>query len=190
MPLVCSQVIPLVMPPAEASPDILNILKALTGNSWGMEKELLKTTYSAIGKYSKLIWTPTLSDTNWSELQIAKNAALPTVTGCTKMTDIGHLHTETKEVYVNDHCEMLLRQFLLGTTRQGHPNNRDITRIPKRLMKDTLASRFKEDLQALASARITNDSINYKGGLNRVKDNKDLNIFCKICCFPFEILCC
>ena len=47
-----------------------NILKALAGRTWGKEKEVLKTTYSAIGKsiinYSTPIWTPTLSYTHWS----------------------------------------------------------------------------------------------------------------------------
>ena len=61
----------------------------------------INTTYKAIGKsilnYCAPIWTPTLADIHWKDLQTAQNAALRTATGCVNKTDIGHLHTETSE---------------------------------------------------------------------------------------------
>ena len=63
------------------------------------------------------------------------------------------------------------RQFLLSTTRPDHPNHKDITEILKRLMKNTLASRFKEDILVLAPDEVTNDNINYKEGLRTLHTN-------------------
>ena len=155
-----------------------NILKALAGSSWGKEKEVLKTTYTAISKsvlsYAAPIWTPTLSETNWAELQRAQNASLRTITGCTKMTDVGHLHTETKEMPVKEHCEMLSRQFLLGSARPSHPNHKNMQEAPKRLMKHTLATRFKDDVLPLTTDGIT-DEPNYKKGLKTIHCNSVLN---------------
>ncbi len=103
-----------------------NILKALTGSDWGKEKETIINTYKAIGRsqlnYCCPIWTPALSNTSWNRLQTAQNAALRTATGCHRMTDIDHLHHESKVMKVKDHCEMLSKQFLLATQKPAHPN--------------------------------------------------------------------
>ena len=65
-----------------------NILKALAGTTWGMEKEILLQTYKAIGQsilnYCCPIWGPNLCDSKWSELQSAQNSALRTAMGCVK----------------------------------------------------------------------------------------------------------
>ena len=66
---------------------------------------------------------------------------------------------------------MLSRQFLLSTTKPEHPNHKDIKTNPKRLMKNTLASRYKEDVLALAPNGVTNDSTNYKEGLRTLHTN-------------------
>ena len=130
-----------------------NILKALAGSTWGKDKEVLATTYSAIGKsvlnYCAPIWTPTLSDSSWADLQAAQNGALRVITGCTKMTDISHLHAKTKSMPVRDHSEMLSKQFLLKTTHPDLPNHQDLKAKPQRLMKETLAMRFTDDVLPL-----------------------------------------
>ena len=63
-----------------------NVLKALAGSTWGCDKETLLTTYQAIGRsilsYCCPVWTPSLTDTNWSRLQRAQNSALRINTGC------------------------------------------------------------------------------------------------------------
>ena len=130
-----------------------NILKALAGSTWGKDKEVLATTYSAIGKsvlnYCAPIWTPTLSDSSWADLQAAQNGALRVITGCTKMTDISHLHAETKSMPVREHSEMLSKQFLLKTTHPDHPNYQDLKAEAQRLMKETLITKFTDDVLPL-----------------------------------------
>ena len=73
------------------------------------------------------------------------------------MTDISHLHTETKEMPVKEHCEMLSLQFLLSSARSSHPNNKDLQEAPKRLLKQTLTSRFKEDVLPLTADSIRDE---------------------------------
>ena len=80
-----------------------NVLKALSGTSWGMDKEVLLNTYKSIGQsqlnYACPIWTPNLSKTSWNNLQIAQNTALRTALGCTKMT--GHSTLNLKLCMLN-----------------------------------------------------------------------------------------
>ena len=128
-----------------------NILKALAGTSWGLEKETLITTYKATGRallnYACPIWSPGLSDSNWKELQTAQNHALRIATGCVKKTDIDHLHNETKIMPAKDHCYMLSKQHLVGMTQANHPNTCDIQHHPPRLMRSTLVSKFGTEIQ-------------------------------------------
>ena len=130
-----------------------NILRALAGTSWGKDKDTLNMTYKAIGKsciyYCAPIYTPTLSDTNWIELQRTQNAALRTVLGCTKTTDIGHLHSESKNMMVKEHNAMLSKQFLLATKMTGHPNFSIPYTKPDRIMKEDLQSKFEDEIQHL-----------------------------------------
>ena len=149
-----------------------NILKALAGSSWGKEKEILLTTYKAISgsvlNYAAPIWTPTLSDTNWNELQTTQNAALRTATGCVKMTGIDHLHSEAKCMPVKDHNHMLSKQFLLSTLRPTHVNHADINMVPPRLMKETLTSKFATVLRPYLQGDVIADDLNYKEGLKSI----------------------
>ena len=50
-----------------------NVLKALAGSTWGKSKEVLLTTYKAIGKslvsYGTQVWSPLISPTNWDLIQ-------------------------------------------------------------------------------------------------------------------------
>ena len=128
-----------------------NIMKALSGTNWGLEKETLLTTYKATGRsllnYGCPIWSPGLSETNWGELQVAQNNALRVATGCVKMTAVSHLHHETKVMPVKDHCHMLSKQFLLATTQQTHPNACNLdAQPPARQMRETLVSKFGKDV--------------------------------------------
>ncbi|KAL1447470.1 hypothetical protein WDU94_012425 [Cyamophila willieti] len=73
-----------------------NVLKALAGSTWGKEKEIIVTTYKAIGRsvmnYAAPIWSPQACNSNWKKLQISQNAALRTATGCHLMSHQDHLH--------------------------------------------------------------------------------------------------
>ena len=88
-----------------------SVLKSLAGTSWGTSKETLLTTFKAISKsvlsYCSPIWSPSLSNTNWNELQIAQNNGLKTSLGCVKMSDVGHIHAESKMLPVKEHSDML-----------------------------------------------------------------------------------
>lgn len=130
-----------------------NVLKALAGSTWGKDKEVITTTYKAIGRsvlnYAAPIWTPNLSETNWNHLQTAQNNALRIATGCTRMTQVEHLHDETNILPVKEHCQLLSKQFLLRTQLENHPNKRNLINNPPRLMKNTLASEFGREIEQL-----------------------------------------
>ena len=90
------------------------------------------------------------------------------------MTNIDHLHDETKIMKVKDHCEMISKQFLLATQKPGHPNHTDLYRPPPpRQMKQTLTSKFASAVKPIAR-NLTEE--NYKKKLkvihtNSVKDS-------------------
>ncbi len=104
-----------------------NVLKCLAGTDWGKSKETIVNTYKAIGRpvlnYGSPVWTPSLSKTNWEELQRAQSSALRVATGCIKMSQISHLHQETNILPVKEHNDMLTGQFLLSMHRPVHPNH-------------------------------------------------------------------
>ena len=129
-----------------------NILKCLSGTSWGKEKEVITSTYKAIGHalitYCCPIWTPSMSVTNWGSLQAAQNSALRIATGCHLMSDVNHLHAETKIMPVKAHCEMISKQFLLATQKTNHPNRvRLDVPPPPRQMKKTLVSEYGNEIK-------------------------------------------
>ena len=132
-----------------------NMLKALAGSSWGKDKKTLQITYKATGQsllnYCAPIWTPTLSETNWKELQTSQNQALRTITGCVKMSNIDHLHSETKSMPVKDHCNMLSKQFLLATQKPNHPNHCALDENVPRLMKNSLTTKFGPYIQTMTN---------------------------------------
>ena len=150
-----------------------NILKALAGTSWGLEKETLLTTYKATSgsllNYCAPIFTPHVSDSNWDSLQTAQNAALRIATGCVKMTDRDHLHAECKSMPVKAHCEMLSKQFLLATTQPHHPNHSDLDDLPdpRHTKRNTLKTKFADNIKPLTAGGKT-DPVSYKAGLRQL----------------------
>ena len=131
-----------------------NILKTLSGSTWGKDKEILLDTYKAIGQsqinYCCQIWTPNLADTHWDKIQTAQNNALRTALGCHRITSEDHLHAEAKIMPVQAHCNMLSKQFLLATQKSDHPTAIDLdSRLPSRIMKKTLKYRFGRELKRL-----------------------------------------
>ena len=131
-----------------------NVLKALSGTTWGKEKETLLSTYKATSQsilnYCAPIWGPNLCKSKFEELQRQQNTALRTTTGCVKMTGIDHLHSECEIMPVKDHCYMLSKQFLLASQLPEHPNNIDLhTPHTGRIMKKTLKTRFGEEIKQI-----------------------------------------
>ena len=148
-----------------------NILKALAGTTWGMDKEVILSTYKAIGRsiysYCAPIWTPSLCNTRWTELQVPQSAALRTALGCTKMTDLGHLHSECKFLTVEQHNKMLAKQFYLSTKQTGHANFSIPYQPPSRIMKQSLATLYEDEIQGLYTQN-GNNAAQHKIGLRAI----------------------
>ena len=132
-----------------------NILKNLTGATWGCCKEVLLQTYKAIGRsvlnYGAPIWSPLLSNTQWQGLQARQNQALRTSTGCLLMTSIPHLHHEAEMMEVRPHNELLSVQFYLGAHLPERPDHHTTNRPPpkQRTIKETLWGKYRDDVEHL-----------------------------------------
>ena len=104
-----------------------NAIKALSGTTWGQSKETLVTTYQTLVKplleYAAPVWAPLLADTNFEHLQKVQNSALRTATGCTKMTDTDHLHTECKMLPIRRHTRMRSIQMQAAHHLEDHPGH-------------------------------------------------------------------
>ena len=70
----------------------LQVIKALTGTTWGKQKETLVATYKAVMRpileYASSIWSRMASPTSINKLQVMQNAALRPYTGCTHDTRV------------------------------------------------------------------------------------------------------
>ena len=135
-----------------------NILKALTGTSWGQQKETLLMIYKAVGRsiinYAAPVWSTNLRDTNYRNIQYTQNEALRISTGCHKMSSVNHLRAEANMLKVKEHSELLSAQYL---TRCLEPENVyfSITtrEPPKRMMKETLFTRHHSAVEPLMIAK-------------------------------------
>jgi retron-type reverse transcriptase len=130
-----------------------NVLKALSGSSWGQSKETITSTYKTIGRsianYAAPVWCPNLSNTNFKKIQVAQNSALRTATGCLKMTPIDHLHQETQILPILNHSNLLCTQYLAKCTDPIHPCHTTIMNSTRpRPMKHTLLSKYSETLNS------------------------------------------
>ena len=125
----------------------LNILKSLTGSTWGHQVETITTTYKLLVRsvlhYAAPVWFPNTAPSNINKLQRIQNSALRVATGCTKRTPIPHLHEETRVLPISDHLSMLSQQFLARSLQPGHPSHPVATAYPgPRGCKATLRSAF------------------------------------------------
>ena len=104
----------------------LPLLKALTGTTWGQQKETLIGTYKALidslFSYAAPVWYPNASKTSINKLQIIQDSALRVATGCLMMSSVDHLHTEAKIMTVGEHLDMLCSQALATYLQPGHPS--------------------------------------------------------------------
>ena len=128
-------------------------MKAMTGTSWGQQKETLTVTYNSLIKpiitYAAAIWYPSTCKSNIDSLQAIQNKALRIISGSLNMSDTHHLHAETKILPIEDHLDMLSTQFLASSLRPNHPSHPYVTmssgpRAAHR--KQTLQSRFSRHL--------------------------------------------
>ena len=112
----------------------INVLKALTGTSWGQQRETIEITYKSLIRslftYACPVWLPFTSNTNIQKLQVVQNSALRIATGCVRSTDLDHLHRETKILPVKNHLSLLSAQYLARALQAGHPAHDVVTRTP------------------------------------------------------------
>ena len=116
------------------------ILKSLAGSTWGQSKETLILTYKSIWRsvleYAAPVWAPAISKSRWSDLQTVQNSALRIATGSLLMTNIDHLHIETKMLPLEIHSKIITKQYLASTHLPDHPGNKHLNRPqPLRQMK-------------------------------------------------------
>ena len=139
----------------------LNLLKQLTGTDWGQQKETILVTYKSLIdsliSYAAPVWFPNTSHSSIAKLQTIQNSALRIATGCVKMTDIDHLHTEAKTLKVGEHLKMLCSQFLATCLQPNHVSfpivNADSG--PRRI-KQSLQTGFRDQIDdLLVDGRIT-----------------------------------
>ena len=132
-----------------------NVLSALAGSTWGKDKELICTTYKTIGRsvanYAAPVWTPSVSETNWSRLQSCQNAALRTATGQVRMTQQEDLHRETMIIPLKNHNHLLSKQFLLQTYKPSHPNQNLHQHRSERQIKRTLKTCYDDAVESLVN---------------------------------------
>ena len=131
----------------------INIMKSLAGSTWGQDKETLILTYKSIGRsvleYGSPIWSPIISESNWTKIQSTQNQALRIATGNVKMAHQDHLHQETQVLPVKEHTKMTSEQFLLNCHLPNHPGNKQISRpLPARRMKPTIQN-YRHTVQDL-----------------------------------------
>ena len=103
----------------------LQVIKALTGTTWGKQKETLVATYKAIMRptleYASSIWSPMASLASINKLQAMQNAALRACTGCTHDTNIQHLHDETNILPIQKHLQLHASQARQKAQYPSHP---------------------------------------------------------------------
>ena len=107
-------------------------------------------TYKAVGRliinYAAHVWSTNLRDTNYRKIQYTQNEALRIATGCHKMSNIDHLHTEAEILKVKEHSELLYAQYLDRCLEQGnvcHPIT--IRATPERQIR----RRYTPDIEIL-----------------------------------------
>ena len=140
-----------------------NILKALTGTSWGQQKNLL-LTYKAIGRSiaNAPVWSINASKTSMEKTHVAQNEAIRIFTDEHKMSSIDHLHCESQMPKVTEHSDLLAAQYLVKclnhknvchniTTLDPHPRMMKHTLYPKyhTTIAPLLANPIKESLKAV-----------------------------------------
>ena len=135
-----------------------NILEALAGTSWGQQKETLLMTYKAVGRsvinYTAPVWSTTLRDTTYRNIQYTQNEALRISTECYKMSSVDHLYAEANILKVREYSELLSAQYLARCMEPGNVNNSITTRDPhKRLMKETLFTRHRSAVESMMIAK-------------------------------------
>ena len=118
-------------------------MKAVSGSSWGQQKETLLSTFKALIRplldFGAPIIYPNASKTSIEGMQRVQNKCLRVALGCHQMASIQHLHSKAKVLPVADHLNLLSSQFLAKALSPEHVSYTTVT-LPDgpRSMKKTL----------------------------------------------------
>jgi hypothetical protein len=133
----------------------LNALRAISGTTFGTNKETNKTVYKqyirSVLDYASPSWAPSISDANLNSLQVVQNKALKISIGCTRTSPTEHVHHETKVLKMSDHLDMKGAQFLAAAASDPvHPNH-NLASIPPapRNIRSTPATHYKQVLESV-----------------------------------------
>ena len=133
----------------------LNALRAVTGSTFGQDKESCSAIYKqyirSVMDYASPAWAPDLSRTHLNTLQTTQNKALKIITGCTQTSPTDHLHHETSILKFEDHLNMRGTQFLPSATHnQDHPCSymSNINPTPRRIV-ETPAGHYGDILEGI-----------------------------------------
>ena len=106
-------------------------------------------TYKAVMtqalEYASSVWSHIASSTSINKLQVMKNAALRTATGCTQGTNIQHMHDETLTLPIHEHLQLHASQYKQKTQHPSLPLHKHTTyfntpRLKKPLFLTTAAT--------------------------------------------------
>ena len=124
----------------------MNVLRALSGSSFGHDKECLTATFKSLIRplldYAAPIIYPNYSATSIRRLQLVQNRALRLITGCHSLAAIDHLHSESGVLPVEAHLRLLSGQYLTRAMQPGHVSHDVVNLAPgPRRIRETLKSK-------------------------------------------------
>ena len=160
-----------------------NILKALTGTSWGQQKETLLMTYKVVGRsiinYSTPVCSTNLRDTNYRNIQYTQNEVLRITTECHKMYSVDHLHVEAEMLKVREYSDLLSAQYLARCLELENVSHSITTSdTPKRRMKEILFTRHRNTIvrMRLANDRKTTLQAIHTDAVNKSVNSQERNV--------------
>ena len=159
----------------------LNVMRALSGTTWGQSKETLLVTYKSlirpILKYASAAWGPTTNQTNITSLQRVQNAALRIATGCLLMTNEDHLCQKTNILPVRRHVRLLCVQQQLSRYLTYHPSHSFLHKHPlPRQTKETLHTRYNRYVTPYLNETENNTQVTPKECKGILKDMHTLEV--------------
>ena len=90
-------------------------------------------------EYASQTWSTIISNTSLSKLEVVQNSALRIATGCTRDTNIQHLHEESKTLPMKEQLNLHASQLRESAQHKGHPlYHLTQTEDPPRQMKRTI----------------------------------------------------